>query len=98
MSRGTTRGIVAVEPVADGRQLFAVGLGDIEDRHVLEATDDSIVVAVLGVGLLVDHRRQDPDRLLALADEAAQLVPGVEACHPCRLGHCAAMRRTLPKL
>ena len=41
--------------------------------------------SVSGVGL-VDHRSQDPDALLALADEAVELAPGVEPGDPSGVG------------
>ena len=40
---------------------------------------------VVGVGL-VDHRRENPDALLALADEAVQLAPGVVPGDPGGVG------------
>ena len=43
-------GVFAIQPVADGWQLFAVSLSDVEHRHELEATDDPVVLAVFGVG------------------------------------------------
>ncbi|MGA3217091.1 MAG: hypothetical protein ABSD97_15540, partial [Acidimicrobiales bacterium] len=42
-----TFGIATFEPVADGRELFAGGLRDVEYRHKLEASDDPIVPVVL---------------------------------------------------
>ena len=78
-------GVVTVEPVADGRQLFAVGLSDVEHRNEFEAPDDPVYLAFLSVGVLVDHRGENPDGLLSLADEAVHLPPGVEAGDPCRL-------------
>jgi hypothetical protein len=92
-----TFGIVTFEPVANGRQLFAVGLSDVEYRHELEASDDPIVLAVLGVGVLVDHGGENPDGLLTLADEAIELPPGVEACHPSCLVALGGNEENVPK-
>ena len=92
------RRIVTVEPVADGRQLAAIGLGDVEHRHELEASDDPIILALYGVGLLVDHGGENPDRLLSPADEAIELAPGVEACDPSCLMALGGDEETLAKL
>ncbi len=73
-------GVVTVKPRADSRKLFAVGLGDVEHWDELEASDDPVILFVLGVGVLVDHRGENPDGLLSLAVEAIPLPQGVDAC------------------
>src|SRR5437773_2101512 len=56
-----------------------LGLRDVEDRH--RAEEDAALAAVVAVivKLLDGHRREDPERLLALADAAAQGEEGAEA-------------------
>src|SRR5579875_3864107 len=73
--------VVAGKAFADGGELFAVGLGDVEHGDELEAPDYLLGLSFLGPNVLVDHGGEDPDGRLSLADEAVQLPPGVEACH-----------------
>jgi len=80
--------VISRQAVAHRRQLLAIGLSDVEDWDVLEALYDACVVGdVHVVGLLVDHRSQHVDGLLAFADKAVHLLPGAEARH---LGRPAA--------
>ncbi|MHB8247122.1 MAG: hypothetical protein ACYDGN_17610 [Acidimicrobiales bacterium] len=76
IAAGSADGIVIVKPGADGRKLFALGLGNVEHWEELEASDNPISLAVFGVGVLVDHRGENPDGLLSLADQAVHLPPG----------------------
>jgi len=73
--------VVAFETVADSRQLFAVGLGDVEHGDELEAPDDVLGLAVFGFGVLVDDGGENPDGFLTPPDEAVHLRPRVEARH-----------------
>ena len=60
-----------------------LGLGDVEDGGELEADQllarASFVVALVGVAAAVADGGEDADRLLALADAAAELEPLAEA-------------------
>ena len=53
-----------------------VGLREVEDERRLE--EDAPLLAILAVAGLDGDRREDPDCLLALADCAPELDPGVE--------------------
>ena len=90
-------GIITIEAVADGWQLFAVGLCEVEHRHELEASDHPIVVAIFSVSALVDHGGENPDGLLSFADKATELPPGVEACNPSCLVALGSDEKHVPK-
>jgi hypothetical protein len=53
-----------------------VGLREVEDERRLE--EDAPLLAILAVAGFDGDRREDPDCLLALADCAPELDPGVE--------------------
>src|SRR5206468_8971925 len=61
-------------------------LRNVENVRRAEA-DDGLRVAIRCLGFLASNdRREDRDALLALANEPPKLPPGVEACHPRRVG------------
>ena len=55
----------------------------LKPRITLVVSSASAVLVRVG---LVDHRGEDPDALLALADEAVQLAPGVVPGDPSGVG------------
>jgi hypothetical protein len=61
-----------------------VGVGDVEDRHALEA-DYPVLLRAAAVVVLVDHlpgdRREDPDGLGTLGDFPVPLLPLPETHH-----------------
>src|SRR5579872_6095785 len=62
------------------RQRLAVGLRDVEHGNGAKQGERFARLLAARVALLHDHRREDPYRLLALADLAADRLPRLEPC------------------
>src|ERR1700722_15749953 len=88
--------IISIEPAAYGRKLFAVSLRNIEHGDELEASDNPIILAALGISPLVQHRGENPDGLFSLADEAIHRPPSVESCYPSRRGALGGDEERVP--